>query len=166
MQAFCKALCEQARCFAHDPHKLQVCVQEYYTSGFLSLQAAIDAYALGLGLPAAMDTSLALTPAGNGSELAGAGAAAPSAGGTARHKGGPGAPGSAAVTAWTQWGAVMPTSAYTHNDFYVRTHCHEFSIPCAMLMNLNGRRELWQTFELWRAGLKIALNSLVNVHTP
>ena len=135
MQALCKALRTQVHCFARNPRKLQVCVQEYYTSGFLSLQAAIDAYALGLGLPAAMDTSLALMAAGNGSELAAAGAAAPSGGGAARHTGGPRAPGSAAATAWTQWGAVMPTSAYTHNDFYVRTHCHEYSIQSAMLMS-------------------------------
>lgn len=120
-------------------------MQEYYTSGFLSLQAAIDAYALGLGLPAAMDTSLALMPAGNGSELAGAGAAAPSGGGAARQTGGPGVPGSAVATAWTQWGSVMPTSAYTHNDFYVRTHCHECSIPSAMLMS---RMEGWSSGKL------------------
>ena len=83
-------------------------VQEYYTSGFLSLQAAIDAYVLGLGLPAALDTSLVPLP-GHGGARAGA-----SSGG--------GAQGSALanLTAWTQWGAVMPTSAYIHNDFYVR----------------------------------------------
>ena len=124
-------------------------MQEYYTSGFLSLQAAIDAYALGLGLPAAMDTSLALMPAGNGSELAGAGAAAPGGGGAARQPGGPGVPGSAAVTAWTQWGAVMPTSAYTHSDFYVRTHCHEHAILCATLKN---RVEGWSSGELLNFG--------------
>ena len=83
-------------------------MQEYYTSGFLSLQASIDAYVLGLGLPAALDTSLVPLP-GHGGAHAGT-------------SGGGDAQGSALanLTAWTQWGAVMPTSAYIHNDFYVR----------------------------------------------
>jgi hypothetical protein len=84
--------------------------QEYFTSGFLSLQAAVDAYALGLRLPAALDTSLIAPPGANGSARAGA----PAAGF------GQGPAGLAGLAAWTQWGVVMPTSAYTHNDFYVR----------------------------------------------
>lgn len=36
-------------------------MQEYYTSGFLSLQAAIDAYTL--GLPASLESSLDTGPA-------------------------------------------------------------------------------------------------------
>ncbi|KAK9833394.1 hypothetical protein WJX81_001382 [Elliptochloris bilobata] len=63
-------------------HRIPVHYKEYYTSGFLSLQAAIDAYSLGGGDKNPKD------------------------------------PGLADVTAWTQWGAVMPTSAYTHNAFY------------------------------------------------
>ena len=92
-------------------------LQEYYTSGFLSLQAAIDAYVLGLGLPAALDTSLV--------PLSGHGGA------RANATGGEGAQGSAPanLTAWTEWGAVMPTSAYTHNDFYVRARCSR-SLAC------------------------------------
>ena len=83
-------------------------MQEYYTSGFLSLQAAIDAYVLGLGLPAALDTSLAPLSAHGGTR--------------ANASSGEDAKGSALanLNAWTQWGAVMPTSAYIHNDFYVR----------------------------------------------
>ena len=85
-----------------------VLAQEYYTSGFLSLQAAIDAYVLGLGLPAALDTSLVPLPGHNSTHD------------SASSGGGAQGPALANLTAWTQWGAVMPTSAYTHNDFYVR----------------------------------------------
>ena len=84
--------------------------QEYYTSGFLSLQGAVDMYALGLRLPAALDTSLIAPPGANGSARVGA----PTEGF------GRDPAGLAGLAAWTQWGVVMPTSAYTHNDFYVR----------------------------------------------
>ena len=77
-------------------HKLYLCMQEYYTSGFLSLQAAIDAYVL--DIPSSLETSLC-TGTGNVS-----------------------LPGSSAAiqrqSYWTQWGAVFPTAEYIHNEFY------------------------------------------------
>lgn len=119
-------------------HELEVCLQEYYTSGFLSIQAAIDAYALGLGLPATMDTSLAPIPGGNGTTNAALDAGAISSG-----RSGPGNPGAVDIAAWTQWGAVMPTSAYTHNDFYVRPP------PLLFFKRYAGRAEIQ---ELWMSG--------------
>ena len=71
-------------------------VQEYYTSGFLSLQAAIDAYVLDIS--SGLETSLH-TGAGNISL--------------------PGSRGSFQQQSyWTQWGAVFPTAEYIHNEFY------------------------------------------------
>ena len=67
-------------------------MQEYYTSGFLSLQSAIDAYTL--GMPASLEASL---DTGSGDS--------PS-------------PAPAAPQAWTAWGGVFPTAEYVHNDFY------------------------------------------------
>ena len=71
-------------------------MQEYYTSGFLSLQAAIDAYVLDIS--SSLETSLH-TGTGNVS-----------------------LPGSSAAiqrqSYWTQWGAVFPTAEYIHNEFY------------------------------------------------
>lgn len=66
--------------------------QEYYTSGFLSLQSAIDAYTL--GLPASLEASLDTGPGDSDAPLP------------------------AAPQLWTAWGGVFPTSEYDHNDFY------------------------------------------------
>ena len=70
-------------------------LQEYYTSGFLSLQAAIDAYTLGLS--AQLESSLDVHPAG---ELGIAGLA------------------DASSDLYTEWGVVFPTAEYEHNEFY------------------------------------------------
>ena len=71
-------------------------MQEYYTSGFLSLQAAIDAYVLDIS--SSLETSL---PTGVENV---------------------GLPGSSAAVQrqryWTQWGVVFPTAEYIHNEFY------------------------------------------------
>ena len=72
-------------------------LQEYYTSGFLSLQAAIDAYTL--GIPAQLEASLDVSLPGTTTAAAG---------GTAGANGGP----------FTEWGVVFPTAEYEHNDFY------------------------------------------------
>ena len=83
-------------------------MQEYYTSGFLSLQAAIDAYVLDMS--ASLETSLR-TGTGNVS-----------------------LPGSSAAIQrqgyWTQWGAVLPTAEYIHNEFYdgVRLSFHPLCV--------------------------------------
>lgn len=72
-------------------------LQEYYTSGFLSLQAAIDGYVLGLSTA----HEAALGPLGTTIPVA---------------------PDSPFVQSepqyWTAWGAAFPTAAYDHNQFY------------------------------------------------
>ncbi|CAL8463070.1 g2604 [Coccomyxa elongata] len=73
-------------------HDVSIHYKEYYTSGFLSLQAAIDAYTL--GLPASLESSLDTGPADSATPLP------------------------APPQAWTAWGSVFPTSEYEHNDFY------------------------------------------------
>lgn len=67
-------------------------LQEYYTSGFLSLQSAIDAHILGLS--ATLETSLSTGPNASLSFT-------------------PPPP-----QYWTTWGGVFPTAEYEHNDFY------------------------------------------------
>lgn len=67
-------------------------MQEYYTSGFLSLQSAIDAYTL--GLPSSLEASLQTGPGESETLL------------------------SAPPQLWTIWGGVFPTAEYVHNDFY------------------------------------------------
>ena len=63
-------------------------MQEYYTSGFLSLQAALDAEIL--GLPS--DEEASFGPLSSSAR--------------------------APQQTWTQWGAAMPTGSYVHNNFY------------------------------------------------
>ena len=70
--------------------------QEYYTSGFLSIQSAIDGYVLHLG--ASREASLGPLAATSPDD-------------------------SSAVQPpqrqyWTLWGAAFPTAAYDHNQFY------------------------------------------------
>ena len=73
-----------------------MCMQEYYTSGFLSVQGAIDSYVLGIS--PSLETSL-LTGMENVSFVeSGAIIQRPSF--------------------WTEWGTVFPTAAYIHNEFY------------------------------------------------
>jgi hypothetical protein len=67
-------------------------LQEYYTSGYLSLQAAIDAYVLDLS--AQLETSLNTGPNVSDSY----------------------AP--AQPQYWSAWGGVFPTAEYEHNEFY------------------------------------------------
>jgi hypothetical protein len=90
-------------------------VQEYYTSGFLSLQAAIDAYTL--GLPAMLEASLNARPAG-----ADAGATAAGAVGGL----------------YNEWGVVFPTAEYEHNDFY-DAGAHAFHCPAPTICTFQGR---------------------------
>ncbi|KAK9857576.1 hypothetical protein WJX84_000857, partial [Apatococcus fuscideae] len=66
----------------------------YYTSGFLSIQAAVDNYALGLS--ASLDTSLGPLPLGED----------------------PQGQGSVARQSWTEWGGLFPTVGYIHNGFF------------------------------------------------
>ena len=68
-------------------------MQEYYTSGFLSLQGAIDAYVLGFA--SSLETSL---PTGMQSVESGASIQGQSF--------------------WTEWGTVFPTAEYIHNEFF------------------------------------------------
>ena len=79
-----------------------MCMQEYYTSGFLSVQGAIDSYVL--GLTSSLETSL---PTGmENVTLVDSGAIIQR------------------PSFWTEWGTVFPTAAYIHNEFYdgVRHH--------------------------------------------
>lgn len=86
-----------------------MCAQEYYTSGFLSVQGAIDSYVLGLS--SSLETSL---PTGMENVTfvdSGAIIQRPSF--------------------WTEWGTVFPTAAYIHNEFYdgVSITCSHSSVP-------------------------------------
>lgn len=71
-------------------------MQEYYTSGFLSVQGAIDAYAL--GITSSLETSL-LTGMQNVSNA--------DLGAIVQRQ-----------SFWTEWGTVFPTAEYIHNEFY------------------------------------------------
>lgn len=71
-------------------------MQEYYTSGFLSLQGAIDAYVLGIA--SSLETSL---PTGmQNVRIADSGAVIQR------------------QSFWTEWGTAFPTAEYIHNEFY------------------------------------------------
>ena len=96
----CLPLCSHSTCGRQRRPLTRACwrgPQEYYTSGFLSLQAAIDAYTL--GLPAQLEASLDARPAAGEADAAG-GAAGASSG------------------LYTAWGVVFPTAEYEHNEFY------------------------------------------------
>ena len=71
-------------------------LQEYYTSGFLSVQGAIDSYVMGIG--SSLETSLPMGMENITIVDSGAIIQRPSF--------------------WTEWGTVFPTAAYIHNEFY------------------------------------------------
>ena len=73
-----------------------VCMQEYYTSGFLSLQGAIDSYVLGTA--SSLETSLQTGLENVSIADSGVIIQRPSF--------------------WTEWGTVFPTAEYIHNEFY------------------------------------------------
>lgn len=72
------------------------CMQEYYTSGFLSLQGAIDSYVLGTA--SSLETSLQTGMENVSIADSGVIIQRPSF--------------------WTEWGTVFPTAEYIHNEFY------------------------------------------------
>ena len=70
-------------------HRVPIHYKEYLTSGFLSIQAAIDGYVL--GLPSSESTSLGPLNTSTGSP---------------------------AGRLYTEWSSVFPTAQYDYNDFY------------------------------------------------
>ena len=78
------------------PNQFPLRMQEYYTSGFLSVQGAIDSYVL--GITSSLETSLPMGMENVTFVDSGTIIQRPSF--------------------WTEWGTVFPTAAYIHNEFY------------------------------------------------